>query len=188
MSDTSDRSLRRPVHFGVARGIRAGRGTAAARVCVGLHPIKFRATLDRTTGAITCDNAGMSFDGDIRAEWHPDGSGDLDGGEEFAKLAGGTGQNSPGAAEFSGGGPTLSRSPGQLTRTSSPMATGAIAGSKPGPDAPRGSPNGEASAFPAASGLVDALAPTQPDDTRNRGVAVKPPNARTIPDPNAPTG
>ena len=35
-------------------------------------PLKFRATLDTATGTITCDNAGMNFDGDIRAEWHPD--------------------------------------------------------------------------------------------------------------------
>ncbi len=35
-------------------------------------PLKFRATLDRATGIITCDNAGLTFFGDIRAEWHPD--------------------------------------------------------------------------------------------------------------------
>jgi len=35
-------------------------------------PLKFRATLDPATGIIACDNAGQSFGGDIRAEWHPD--------------------------------------------------------------------------------------------------------------------
>jgi hypothetical protein len=35
-------------------------------------PLRFRATLDPRTGIITCDDAGMSFHGDIRAEWHPD--------------------------------------------------------------------------------------------------------------------
>jgi hypothetical protein len=35
-------------------------------------PIKFRATLDPETGEITCDNAGINFHGDIRAEFHPD--------------------------------------------------------------------------------------------------------------------
>jgi hypothetical protein len=45
-------------------------------------PLKFRATLDRTTGIITCDNAGINFGGDIRAEWHPDEGQGSDGGEE----------------------------------------------------------------------------------------------------------
>ena len=31
---------------------------------------------------ITCDNAGINFDGDIRAEWHPDEVRDSKGGEE----------------------------------------------------------------------------------------------------------
>jgi hypothetical protein len=35
-------------------------------------PIRFRASLDPETGEITCDDAGMNIDGDIRAEWHPD--------------------------------------------------------------------------------------------------------------------
>jgi hypothetical protein len=35
-------------------------------------PLRVRATLDPATGAITCDDAGISFDGDIRGEWHPD--------------------------------------------------------------------------------------------------------------------
>jgi hypothetical protein len=35
-------------------------------------PLKFPATMDRTTGIITCVNAGISFGGDILAEWHPD--------------------------------------------------------------------------------------------------------------------
>jgi len=42
-------------------------------------PLKFRATLDTSTGAITGDEAGASVHGDVRAEWHPDadqGSGD----------------------------------------------------------------------------------------------------------------
>ncbi len=41
-------------------------------------PLKFRATLDPATGVLTCDNAGMNFDGDIRAEWHPDEEQDSD--------------------------------------------------------------------------------------------------------------
>jgi hypothetical protein len=45
-------------------------------------PIKFRATLDPATGAITCDNAGMNFQGDIRAEWHPDAKQGSDGADE----------------------------------------------------------------------------------------------------------
>jgi hypothetical protein len=45
-------------------------------------PLKFRATLDRTTGVITCVNAGINFGGDIRAEWHPDEVQSSDDGEE----------------------------------------------------------------------------------------------------------
>ena len=37
-----------------------------------LSPLRVRATLDPTTGAITCDDAGISFDGDIRGDWYPD--------------------------------------------------------------------------------------------------------------------
>jgi hypothetical protein len=36
------------------------------------RPLKFSATRDPATGEITCDNAGISFGGDLRAEWHPD--------------------------------------------------------------------------------------------------------------------
>lgn len=46
-------------------------------------PIRFRATLDPETGEITCDNAGMNFDGDVRAEWHPDEAQGSEDGEEF---------------------------------------------------------------------------------------------------------
>jgi hypothetical protein len=49
------------------------------------NPLKFRATLDPATGVITCDNAGMSFLGDIRAEWHPDAG---QGGDGEAELGG----------------------------------------------------------------------------------------------------
>jgi hypothetical protein len=35
-------------------------------------PLRIAATLDPSTGAITCDDAGMNFDGDVLAEWHPD--------------------------------------------------------------------------------------------------------------------
>ncbi len=35
-------------------------------------PLRFRATLDRTTGAITCGNAGINFGGDVAARWYPD--------------------------------------------------------------------------------------------------------------------
>jgi hypothetical protein len=58
-------------------------------------PLTFRATLDPATGAITCDNAGMNFDGDIRAEFHPDAEQDSDGDEEGSSDA--TGTSGPGA-------------------------------------------------------------------------------------------
>jgi hypothetical protein len=58
-------------------------------------PIKFRATLDPETGEITCDNAGMSFDGDIRAEFHPDEK-EEDGAEDGGEFLNPGQQNSPG--------------------------------------------------------------------------------------------
>jgi hypothetical protein len=36
-------------------------------------PLRIRATRDPATGEITCDDAGADFDGDISAQWHPDG-------------------------------------------------------------------------------------------------------------------
>jgi hypothetical protein len=72
LSDTSDRSS--PGHFTlvlraafVPEGEQPPPGFAAD-----FSPLKFRATLDRKTGIITCDSAGINFGGDIRAEWHPD--------------------------------------------------------------------------------------------------------------------
>ena len=54
-------------------------------------PIRIRATLDQATGAIACDNAGISFDDDVRAEWYPDEEQGPDGdGDE----AGGPGKDS----------------------------------------------------------------------------------------------
>jgi hypothetical protein len=51
-------------------------------------PLMFRATLNRTTGTITCDSAGMNFDGDIRAEWHPDEVQGDDAAEEMPERTG----------------------------------------------------------------------------------------------------
>lgn len=51
-------------------------------------PLKFRATRDPVTGAITCDNLGINFDGDIRAEWHPDEEQDSEAGQETAGQGG----------------------------------------------------------------------------------------------------
>jgi hypothetical protein len=50
-------------------------------------PLKFRATMDRATGVITCENAGVNFGGDIRAEWHPDDVQDSAEGEEATGVA-----------------------------------------------------------------------------------------------------
>ena len=59
-------------------------------------PLKFRATLDPATGIITCDNAGMSFLGDIRAEWHPDvEQGSADGQEAAGRDGDANGPSRP---------------------------------------------------------------------------------------------
>src|ERR1039457_1058534 len=47
------------------------------------------ATLDPATGSITCMVAGQDFDGDVRAEWHPDPVEDSGGAEEAADWDGG---------------------------------------------------------------------------------------------------
>jgi hypothetical protein len=56
-------------------------------------PLRIRATLDPATGGITCNDAGMNFDGDIRAEFYPDA--DRDSGEDDkgtgSSAAGGSG-------------------------------------------------------------------------------------------------
>jgi hypothetical protein len=55
-------------------------------------PLRMPATLDPATGEITCDNSGTSFDGEVRAEWHPDSDGedgDDSSGDEKAKGTGG---------------------------------------------------------------------------------------------------
>ena len=44
-------------------------------------PLHIPATLDTSTGLITCDNAGTSFNGDVRAEWHPDEDQDSEDGD-----------------------------------------------------------------------------------------------------------
>ena len=48
-----------------------------------LHPLRLRASLDPATGAMTCDDAGMTFHGDIAAIWIPDGA-DAPAGEADA--------------------------------------------------------------------------------------------------------
>ncbi len=52
-------------------------------------PLRFRATLDPATGVITCDNAGMSFGGDVLAQWYPDDEQSSDDGDEIWAEDGG---------------------------------------------------------------------------------------------------
>ncbi len=47
-------------------------------------PLHFPATLDPATGQITCAMPGGDFNGDIRAEWHPDDDPGSDNGEDAA--------------------------------------------------------------------------------------------------------
>lgn len=70
-------------------------------------PLKFRATIDRTTGVITCENAGMSFGGDIQAEWHTDDAPDRSEGDSLGGIGndtgtGGSGHNDPSPSRGSG--------------------------------------------------------------------------------------
>jgi hypothetical protein len=69
------------------------------------NPLKVRASLDPETGALTCDNAGTSFHGDIRAVFHPDEDhwsddeaedGATDGSEDGDRTLNPGKQNQPG--------------------------------------------------------------------------------------------
>jgi hypothetical protein len=51
------------------------------------NSLHIRATLDTSTGQITCDGAGVNFDGDIRAEWHPDHEQDSEDGDGPAGVS-----------------------------------------------------------------------------------------------------
>jgi hypothetical protein len=68
--------------------------------------LRMPATFDPATGQITCADAGMNLDGDIRAEWHPDeeqGSdegGTSAGGGSGAPGTGQTGAETPGGSLF----------------------------------------------------------------------------------------
>ncbi len=75
LSDTSDRSSANPLFTLVLRAafVPEGEQPPPPSFAADFSPLKFRATLDDpTTGVIICENAGMTFGGDIQAEWHPD--------------------------------------------------------------------------------------------------------------------
>ena len=72
LSDTSGRSSTGPFTLVLRAAFVPDGEDPPPEFAADFSPLKFRATLDRTTGIITCDSAGMNFDGDIRAEWHPD--------------------------------------------------------------------------------------------------------------------
>ena len=72
MSDTSGRSSPGPFTLVLRAAFVPDGEDPPPEFAADFSPLKFRATLDRATGIITCDSAGMNFGGDIRAEWHPD--------------------------------------------------------------------------------------------------------------------
>jgi hypothetical protein len=55
------------------------------------YPLRFPATLDPAMGIITCINAGLSFGGDLQAQWVPDD----DQGSAAGEDAGNQGGNAP---------------------------------------------------------------------------------------------
>jgi hypothetical protein len=81
-------------------------------------PLHFPATLDPATGIITCDNAGMSFLGDIRAEWHPDQRPAAQGGDADAAQGGQAPAGQDGNARGRLGGDDETPPDGQHDRTS----------------------------------------------------------------------
>jgi len=72
LSDTSDRSSPDPFTLVLRAAFVPEGEQPPPELAADFSPLKFRATLDKATGIITCENAGVSFGGDIRAEWHPD--------------------------------------------------------------------------------------------------------------------
>jgi hypothetical protein len=72
LSDTSDRASPGPLTLVLRAAFVPEGEDPPADFTADFSPLKFRATLDRATGTLTCEGAGTSFGGDIRAEWHPD--------------------------------------------------------------------------------------------------------------------
>jgi hypothetical protein len=72
LSDTSDRPSADPSTVVLRAAFVPDGEEPPPEFSADFSPLKFRATLDRATGTITCDNVGTNFGGDIRAEWHPD--------------------------------------------------------------------------------------------------------------------
>jgi hypothetical protein len=86
LSDTSGRSSSGPFTLVLRAAFVPDGEDPPPEFAADFSPLKFRATLDRATGSITCDSAGMNFDGDIRAEWHPDELQGSDEGKDGATL------------------------------------------------------------------------------------------------------
>jgi hypothetical protein len=53
-----------------------------------VHPLRIPCTYNRKTGQTICRDAGLNFDGDIRAEFHPDVAPDQQGGDVSANSNG----------------------------------------------------------------------------------------------------
>jgi hypothetical protein len=166
-------------------------------------PLRIRATLDPSTGAITCDNAGANFDGDIRCEFHPDVEQNSREGHEAGShgvKGRGTGQADQGGSGLAGsaGGATRTAPIGSFASAPGTTATDADVTGARGSDAPEGSGlDGQCSASAASGdgGSLEQLARTGPAPIQgqarsapNPGVPVRLPDGETISDPNSQTG
>jgi hypothetical protein len=72
LSDRSDRSSADPFTLALRAAFVPDGEQPPPELASDFSPLRFRATLEVATGTITCEDAGISFGGDIRAEWHPD--------------------------------------------------------------------------------------------------------------------
>jgi hypothetical protein len=94
-----------------------------------LHPLRIPCTYNRKTGQATCRDAGLNFDGDISAEFHPDVAPDQQGGDVSANPNG-SGQPGQAAADSDPLGLNSRRQPswpiwgGSQTRQGSGQADG----------------------------------------------------------------
>lgn len=159
-------------------------------------PLRIRATRDPSTGAITCDNAGANFDGDIRCEFHPDVEQNSREGQEAGSHGGegrGTGQPDQGGSGLAGsgdGGATRTAPKGSFASAPGKTATDADVTRARGSDAPEGSGREgqwSASAASGDGGSLEQLARTgaapiqgQVRSASNPGVPVRLPDGETI--------
>lgn len=81
MPDTPDRSSPGPLVLVLRAAFVPDNEQPPPEFAADFSPLRFPATIDPATGKITCGDAGISVDGDLLAEWHPDEEEGSDGND-----------------------------------------------------------------------------------------------------------